>query len=110
MLRTGRKLAVDGDLVRYDSDAAGATELAVLSLQPRLGISAADIHRQLALGESPEFQQSRVWQQVFLLADKQQARALPRQRLPGIELHSPKITRNLTTAWFAQRVHRRHQQ
>ncbi len=107
---TGRKLALDGDLVRYDSDAAGATELAVLSLQPQLGISSGDIHRQLTLGESPEFQHSRVWQQVFRLADKQQGTRLARQRLPGIELHSPKITRDLTTAWFAQRVNSRYQQ
>lgn len=110
MQLTGRKLALDGDLVRYDSDAAGATEQAVLSLQSQLGLSAAEIHRQLAQGESPDFQQSRVWQQVFRLADKQQGSPLPRQRLPGIELHSPKITRNLTTAWFAQRVNSRYQQ
>ncbi len=110
MQLTGRKLALDGDLVRYDSDAAGATELAVLSLKSQIGLSAAEIHRQLALGESAEFQQSRVWQQVFRLADRQQGSALPRQRLPGIELHSPKITRNLTTAWFAQRVNSRYQQ
>ncbi len=110
MQLTGRKLALDGDLIRYDSDAAGATEQAVLSLQSRLGLSAAEIHRQLTQGESPEFQQSRVWQQVFRLADKQKGSALPRQRLPGIELNSPKITRNLTTAWFAQRVNSRYQQ
>ncbi|MFC6362141.1 DUF1615 domain-containing protein [Tatumella punctata] len=110
MQLSGRKLATDGDLIRYNSDAAGATEQAVLSLHSRLGISAGDIRRQLALSKTEAFEQSQVWKQVFLLADKQHGSALPRQRLPGIALHSPKITRNLTTAWFAERVNTRYQQ
>ncbi|MEE7565503.1 DUF1615 family protein, partial [Xanthomonas sp. Kuri4-3] len=31
----------------------------------------------------------------------------PRAVPPGIRLESPKITRTLTTAWFAQRVEER---
>lgn len=110
MQLTGRRLALDGDLIRYDGDGVGSTEKAVLSLQGRLGISASSLRHQLTLGEDPEFSQSDVWKQVFRLADKQNGRALPRARLPGIELESPKITRQLTTAWYAERVNTRYRQ
>jgi hypothetical protein len=42
------------------------------------------------------------------LADKAEGKSLPRAVLPGIVLQSPKITRKLTTAWFAKRVDERY--
>ena len=110
MKLTGQRLALDGDLVRYDGNGVSSTEKAVLSLQSRLGISASSLRHQLTLGEAPEFSQSAVWTQVFRLADKQNGRAMPRARLPGIDLESPKITRQLTTAWYADRVNTRYRQ
>ncbi len=44
---------------------------------------------------------------MFALADRRAGKRLPRALVPGIKLESPKITRNLTTAWFAQRVDER---
>lgn len=107
---SGIKLALDGDLINYGSDAAGATELAVRSLSKRLDMSQREIRRDLEKGEKPEFSASVLWKQVFTLADKMAGKRLPREMLPGIKLESPKITRNLTTAWFARRVDGRYQQ
>ncbi|NIF20753.1 DUF1615 domain-containing protein [Candidatus Pantoea multigeneris] len=107
---SGVKLALDGDLIRYDSDAAGSTELAVRRISDRLEMSNHDIRRDLNLGEQPEFSRSVLWRKVFALADKQAAKPLAREMLPGIKLESPKITRDLTTAWFARRVNDRYQQ
>jgi hypothetical protein len=60
-------------------------------------------------GNSLEFENSKLYQRVFALAEQAEGRALPRAVLPGIVLQSPKITRKLTTAWFAKRVDERYQ-
>lgn len=106
---SGIKLALDGDLILYGSDAAGSTELAVRTLGKRLDMSNGAIRSALEKGETEAFEKTDLWQQVFAMADKNAASRQPRAVLPGIKLESPKITRNLTTAWFAQRVDGRYQ-
>ncbi|WP_206600911.1 DUF1615 domain-containing protein [Rouxiella badensis] len=106
---SGVKLALDGDVVSY-SDTTGKTEMAVRRLSKRLSLSNSDISRDLRLGESIDFEKTPTWKLVFALADKTAGKKVPREMLPGIELNSPKITRNLTTAWFAQRVDERRRQ
>ena len=106
---SGIKLALDGDLINYGSDSAGSTEKAVRAIGKRLDYSDRAIRRALEKGESPDFEKTDLYQAVFALADKDAGKNLPRQMLPGIKLESPKITRNLTTAWFAQRVNSRYQ-
>lgn len=104
---SGVKLALDGDLVRYDSDEPGKTELAVQKLASRLAMSNSEIHQQLQKGDSQAFEETALYKSVYRLADEKAGKALPREILPGIQLESPKITRNLTTAWFAKRVDER---
>ncbi|MEV3819345.1 DUF1615 domain-containing protein [Aeromonas dhakensis] len=106
---SGKTLALDGDLIRYDSDLPGKTELAVHAIAGQLSMSKQAIHQSLKLGDSSDFAQSDLYHRVFTLADKQAGKRLPRAILPGIQLKSPKITRNLTTAWFAKRVDEREQ-
>lgn len=106
---SGKPLALDGDLVRYDSDLPGKTELAVHSIASRVNMSKQAIHQSLLKGDSADFAQTDLYHRVFALADKQAGKRQPRAVLPGIQLKSPKITRNLTTAWFAKRVDDREQ-
>lgn len=106
---TGISLALDGDLLIPDAglDAPSNTELAARTLRPALGMSDRAIRRALEQGDSIEFERSDLYREVFAMADKDAGRALPRAVLPGIKLESPKITRHLTTAWFAERVNGR---
>ncbi|MEZ6959912.1 MULTISPECIES: DUF1615 domain-containing protein [unclassified Aeromonas] len=106
---SGKSLALDGDLIRYNSDKPGNTELAVYTLASRVNMSKKAISQSLRLGDSSDFAKSDLYHRVFTLADKQAGKRLPRAILPGIQLKSPKITRNLTTAWFAKRVDDREQ-
>ncbi|GGM17482.1 hypothetical protein GCM10009425_30560 [Pseudomonas asuensis] len=106
---TGVSLALDGDLIRYGSLEPGSTELAVRKLGKRLDMSELAIRRALEKGETLAFEESKLYTSVFELAEKKADKRLPRAILPGITLESPKITRKLTTAWFAKRVDERYQ-
>ncbi|MCD5996539.1 DUF1615 domain-containing protein [Pseudomonas sp. CDFA 602] len=101
---TGIELALDGDLIRYDSTSPGSTELAVRTLGDRLGMNKSQIWSQLKQGDTFDFEKTDLYRKVFALADQAAGKPLPRAILPGITLKSPKITRTLTTAWFAERV------
>ncbi|MCP5990516.1 DUF1615 domain-containing protein, partial [Klebsiella pneumoniae] len=61
---SGVKLALDGDLIRYDSDEPGSTELAVRRLAGQLGMSDSEIHSQLKKGDSLAFEKTDLYQQV----------------------------------------------
>ncbi|HKY92462.1 MAG TPA: DUF1615 domain-containing protein [Nevskiaceae bacterium] len=111
-IATGVPLALDGDLIRARSSAAdppGATETAARVLGKRLDLDADEIRDDLEKGGDASFGKSRLYARVFDLADERQGRAVPRAVVPKIKLQSPKISRDLTTEWFANRVETRYQ-
>ena len=106
---SGADLALDGDLIAPGAILPGNTERAARTLGAKLGLRNPQIRAQLEQGDSLGFEDSKLYSGVFALAEGRAGKPLPRAALPGIELQSPKITRKLTTAWFARRVDERYQ-
>ena len=75
-------------------------------LSARLHLDEDAIHAALEQGKTPEFEHTKLYQGVFALADRAQGRA-PRAVVPRIRLEGPKISRDLTTEWYAKRVDER---
>ena len=107
---TGLKLALDGDLLSYTGkQATGSTYQALLSLRSRLDMSQSAIERDLQQEKNSALAQTELYRKVFALADSKAGKPLARERMPQIDLHSPKISRKLTTQWFADKVNGRYQ-
>ena len=110
-LASGIPLALDGDLLQPGArmDKPGKTELAVRALGGQLGLDDGAIRNALERGDRLDFDDTGLYAKVFALAEAHERKPLPRAMIPGIKLESPKITRELTTAWFATRVDERYQ-
>jgi len=106
---SGMHLVADGALLPHDGapNAPGATELALRRLGPRLDAGDGAIHRALGQAKTAELEENPIYRRVFALAELSEHRNLPRAAVPDIELHGPKITRRLTTQWYANRVDER---
>jgi hypothetical protein len=96
-------LALDGDLLTQ-------TELAARKIGTKLEMSESEIKEDLAAGSDENFERTHIYRRVFELADKARGRRVPRAMIPQIRLRSAKITRKLTTRWFAERVDSRYRQ
>jgi hypothetical protein len=101
---SGIALTADGALLPHDGAADGETELALRALEVRLNLDSGEIHEALQKGKTREFERTRLYERVFALAERVAKRALPRAVVPTIKLHGPKLSRTLTTSWYAHRV------
>lgn len=108
---SGVQLAIDGDLLHHRAgrETISETEAAVRSIaRTQWGMSDGDVRRMLEQAHTHAFEETALYARVFALADRMAGTPLPRQTVPQIKLESPKITRTLTTEWFATRVDARH--
>ena len=105
---TGRRLELDGDLFLSASAPPGQTEMAARSIAAALGMDDRAIRRELERSSGEDFDRSPLQAKVFALAEARSGQAQARAVLPRIVLKSPKITRRLTTEWFARRVDERY--
>ncbi len=108
----GQRLDRDGDLLRYEKGRpaaeASATQRALLKAARKLGLSEAEILRDLRQEKYAAFARTPLYQRVYALADAKAGEPLPREAMPRIRLKSPKIHRRLTTEWFAHKVDLRY--
>jgi hypothetical protein len=105
---SGLQVTADGALLPHgDEKAPGETELAARAMEMRLGIDDAAIHDALAQSKKSSFEHTPLYQGVFALADRVQMSPAPRAAVPRIVLRGPKLSRNLSTDWYARHVNER---
>ncbi|MBM5572336.1 MULTISPECIES: DUF1615 domain-containing protein [Deefgea] len=107
---TGQALVLDGDLLRYSGGVptgVSGTQAAVYGLASKLAMSQDAILRDLKQEKLAAFAQTELYKKTFALYEKN-GQTHPRAAMPQIDLKSPKITRKLTTEWFANRVKGRY--
>jgi hypothetical protein len=105
---SGVPLVTDGALLSHEGGPSN-TELALRALAGRLNVNEGDIHDALEQGKSKDLEHTKIYERVFALAEHVAKRPLPRALVPTITLHGPKLSRTLTTSWYAHRVEGRYE-
>ena len=99
-----------GTPVTPDGALLGDTESAARGLREKLNVSDEDIHSALEESKSADFERTTLYKRVFELAAHARKQPPPQAVVPKIKLQGPKLSRTLTTDWYAHRVDGRFQQ
>ncbi len=110
---TGRRLALDGDVLAYDKDGSPKgddtqTVQAMLAFGAAHGISSWTVHRDAKKEKSEAFEDTATWRAVREAYAQQTGKAAPYARIPDVALSSPKLKKARTTAWYAASVKKRY--
>jgi hypothetical protein len=110
------KIELDGDLLRYKANGApedgkSDTEKAIAKLVSQFDALLAEeqIRQDLLLEKEFEFSESVTFRMVREFYRQQTGNDPPFAVLPDIRLRGIKITRPLTTEWYAKRLDRKYQ-
>jgi len=113
---SGQKLAVDGDLLSYSKDGnvrkivtSSEKAIRLASQKHNLGLSDADIRKDLLQEKNADFVKTRVFTALRERYASMTKSAAAFARLPDIALNSPKLKRSFTTRRFAESVNARYQ-
>jgi hypothetical protein len=103
---SGSPITADGALLppKGADSGPGETELTLRTLGSRLHVDDHEIHEALEQGKTRNLERTEIYERVFMLAERVARRPLPRAIIPVIRLQGPKISRALTTNWYAHRV------
>ncbi len=113
---TKTPLALDGDLLAYDAigrvknddtKTMQALDAFAAAFSPTL--TPGQMRDDARLEKSAEFEQTKTWAAVKRVFKLQHRKSADYARLPDVTLKSPKLSRALSTAWFAKAVDKRHQ-
>jgi len=112
---SGAKLALDGDLLRYNEGGRPAAEpsqtlTAVLDVVAKnaLDLTEARVRRNLGKEKKRDFEETDTAKAIRELYATKQRKEPAYARLPDVHLDSIKLAGDRTTAWFAQSVDRRY--
>ena len=113
---SGQKLSVDGDLLSYSKDGnvrkivtSSEKAIRLASQKQNLGLSDADIRRDLLQEKNIDFVKTRTFTALRERYASTTKSAAAFARLPDIALNSPKLKRSFTTRRFAESVNTRYQ-
>lgn len=111
---TGRRLALDGDLLRYGKNGAavkeiGESEWAIVYLAGKYApsLDSRSMRNDMLLEKTMAFENTATYLMVKRAYQLRYGSA-PYARLPEVEIKSPKITSKMTTASFAQAVNKKY--
>jgi hypothetical protein len=112
---TDHKLTLDGDLLSYDALEEVKSEdtktMAALvafrdAYAPKL--TDAQLRRDARLEKTERFERTETWSTLKRVYAERKHKAAAYARLPEVTLSSPKLQRDLSTAWFAKSVEKRY--
>lgn len=111
---TGQTLALDGDLLIYDSKGKPSSKpsrtlKAAHSLAPKLGLTEMRITHDFSREKSSKLEETDSWEKIKALYRTEAKDTPSYARMPEVQLNSAKIQGDKTTAWFAQSVQKRYE-